>query len=360
MIRRTISLYMLGFLCLTLAAHGGGDAVRRYVFTGEVVRIRVQEVEAEHQLAAHVSTITRGSFGPAVTRICPVKDGFIEVKPLREGIHVVSLGPPADREVRFLAMDPPQSFDAEVVRRRLPRTGEKLLKGKSYTILTMGDSVTHTGNYEKMLVKMLERATGNENITFVDRSYAGRSVDASVRHFARDTSDIDPDLGLLMYGLNDQICFVPLRAFLAQYEWISDAMKDRFDGDTIFLQPTPHIAQFGPSAFRTIGFAEAVSRRGRRLDLPVARTFNGIWGDGGKDLARSVLGMWSLYPRHHRARFTTLWESRGKGDTIHPNALGHLRIARAVFDAITGRKRTPPLRVTGESRWTPRFSCRMP
>jgi lysophospholipase L1-like esterase len=225
----------------------------------------------------------------------------------------------------------------------------------------MGDSVTHTGDFETMLTRLLERATDNPNINFVDKSYGGRSVDAAVRHFTRDTSGIKPHLGLLMYGLNDQAGFVPLRAYLEQYEWIAKALDDRFQADTIFLQPTPHICIFdhGPdrkpyspqTAFRTIGFAEAVKKLGDRLNVPTADTFDAIWGKGGDTVAHSVIAMWPVYPRSAGDQFSTMLES-GKGDTIHPNALGHLRIAKAVFDAISGKRNEKPLRITGLSRWT--------
>jgi len=55
-------------------------------------------------------------------------------------------------------------LDTAAVRKTLPRTGGKLVTGKPFTILAMGDSVTATGDYEAMLVMLLSRATGNPHI----------------------------------------------------------------------------------------------------------------------------------------------------------------------------------------------------
>lgn len=334
--------------------------VSPYVFTDEAARIATPGVEGD--VPCHVSTITVDGFGPAKTMTLTAADGALSVPALCEGIHVVSLGAPVSQELRFLAIAPPPALDAAAVRKALPRTAAKLLGGKPVTILSMGDSVTATGDYEAMLVMLLKRATGNAQITFVDKSYSGRSVDATVRHFDRDTADIKPDLGLLMYGLNDQACFVPLRAYLEQYAWVAAQLAARFRADTVFLQPTPHIAVFGADrqgavtppefAFRTVGFAEAVARLGARRGVPVAQTFAAIWGEGAGTIPEAAMTMWPLYPKGYGAQFSTILESRGKGDTIHPNALGHLQIAKAVFATLNGRTAAQALTITGESRWT--------
>ena len=355
------AIFLASIFSQTLAVAATAAKVKiPYVFTDDVVIINVPDkVEA---VPCHVSTITVDGFGPRKTMLLEAKDGKGSIAPLTEGIHVVSLGNPINKELRFLAIAPPPELNKEAVIKALPHNGEKLLGGKPFTILSMGDSVTRTGDYESMLVMLLKRATGNPNITFVDKSYPGRSVDATVRHFDRDTRDIKPDLGLLMYGLNDQAGFVPLRAYLEQYAWVAEQLDARFQADTIFLQPTPHIAVFGANkkgavnppeyAFRTVGFAAAVANLGSELNVPVVRTFAAIWGDGAGTIQEAAMAMWPLYPRGHRAQFSSILESRGKGDTIHPNALGHLQIAKAVLATLNGQKSSEPLNITGESRWT--------
>lgn len=347
-------------LLAPLSALVAAETSAPYVFTDGAARLATPGIEGA--VACHVSTITADGFGPRKMLTLTAADGAVSVPPLCEGIHVVSLGPPVDKELRFLAIAPPPALDVVTVRKVLPRTGAKLLEGKPFLILSMGDSVTATGDYESLLVMLLARATGNANITFVDRSYPGRSVDATVRHFERDTKGIKPDLGLLMYGLNDQGGGVPLRAYLEQYAWVADRLAARFEADSVFLQPTPHIAVFdaGPGgnveppqlAFRTVGFAEAVATLGTQRGVPVALTFAALWGNGGGTIPQAAMAMWPLYPQSHDAPFSTLLESRGQGDTIHPNVLGHLRIAKAVYAALNGQAAAQPLRFVGESRWT--------
>ena len=331
-----------------------------FVFTDEEARISTG-IRAE-EIACHVSTITAKGFGPKRTAMLQVVDGIVTVQPLAEGIHRVDLGPPVNSQVRFLAITPPAALNAEKVTRQLPRRGKALLVGEPFTMLVMGDSVSHTGEYGTMLARMLERATGNTKIRVVKKAYSGRSVDATVRHFDRDTTDLQPDLGLLMYGLNDQLSFAPFRAYVEQCTWVTEQLSERFGADTIFLQPTPHIdtmrtapdgtrkpAEF---AFRTIGFAGTLSDLGTKLNVPVAETFRAMWGSGKNSVDESAVALWPFYPQSYREPFSTLLESTGKGDTIHPNALGHLQIARAAFNTIGGVKDTPPLTVFGSSRWT--------
>jgi lysophospholipase L1-like esterase len=310
-----------------------------------------------------VRTITRAGWGPTADATGAVVDGRLRIAPLVEGIHIVSVERPVRAEVRFLAIDPPPAADEDTILENLPRRGWKLLAGEEYTILAMGDSVTNTGDYETMLVMMLTRATGNGRIRFLDRSYPGRSVDAAVRFFEDDAILNRPDLGLLMYGLNDQACFVPLDGYLEQYAFIAERMAGDLGADTVFMQPTPHIGvPVGPVekgmdanpphfAFRTIGFAESLGPLAAELGVPLAETFRAIWGGGGDTIQDSVRVMWPLYPPEYSDQMRSMIETDGRGDTIHPNALGHLAMATVVFDAITGRKDEPALSFEGVSEW---------
>jgi lysophospholipase L1-like esterase len=311
----------------------------------------------------NVRTITPAGWGPSASATDGVADGRLRITPLVEGIHIVTVERPVRAEVRFLAIDPPPAADEDAVLENLPRRGWKLLAGEEYTILAMGDSVANTGDYETMLVMMLARATGNGRIRFLDRSYPGRSVDAAVRFFEDDAIPNRPDLGLLMYGLNDQACFVPLDGYLEQYAFIAERMAGDLGADTVFMQPTPHIeVPVGPVekgkdvnpphfAFRTIGFAESLRPLAAGLGVPLAETFRAIWGGGGDTIQDSVRAMWPLYPPGYSDQMRSMIETDGRGDTIHPNALGHLAMANAVFDAITGRKDEPPLSFEGVSEW---------
>lgn len=133
------------------------------------------------------------------------------------GIHQLVITEPVVGELlRLLAIEPPPPpLTAAALVRTLPRRGGALLAGEPFTLLAMGDSVTHTGWYDRILARLLERATGNRRIMVVNRSYPGRSVDALVRNFTADTAQ-RPDLAGIMYGLNDQAAWAPLDGYRAQ------------------------------------------------------------------------------------------------------------------------------------------------
>ncbi|MBN1557677.1 MAG: hypothetical protein JW951_05985 [Lentisphaerae bacterium] len=373
--RRAIAALVLGGLMGAARAETPSGApvpprvAEPCVFTDGLARIAVPGLSGT--VAYRVQTVTVDGWGPAGEGRAPVRDGGIDIPPLAEGIHIVTLPARAgDAEVRFLAVTPPEAPDPETLRRTLPRTAEKLLSGQAFRLLSMGDSVTATGDYESLLVMLLKRATGNDRISFLERAYPGRSVDATVREFPRDAAANDPDLGLLMYGLNDQAAGYVLADYVAQYGWVAGHLASACNADTVFMQPTPvfYLSVFGvtqsrpglppdPPWFimRTVRFAHALRGLGAELGVPVAETFDALWGRGGPTLEDSARAMWPCFPPHHRMQLHSLLESDGRGDCIHPNALGHLQLARAAFRAIAGTPPPePPLALRGVTRWTDR------
>jgi hypothetical protein len=152
------------------------------------------------EVADTLKTITRSGWGPAKDERGPVANGKLEVTPVTESIHIPTLHLATPVELRFLAMTPPPASKPDGLRRR----GEKPSNGEPFNIPAMGDPVTATGDYPQMLAQLLARATGNQKITVIKRAYSGKSVDAMVRNFRDDGPPHKPDLGLLMYGVNDQ------------------------------------------------------------------------------------------------------------------------------------------------------------
>lgn len=333
-----------------------------YVFTDEKAVVELPPTIAAIEYS--IKTMTRAGWGPTREKQGIPVAGHLEITPLTEGIHTVELQTQPPQTVRFLAMQPPSPMSRKQLLQALPRTGRKLLSGEPFRILSMGDSVTNTGDYESLLVKMLARATGNRNISFVDRSYSGRSVDASVREWVNDGPPNHPDLGLLMYGLNDQITNVPLDAYLEQYAWIAKRLHET-GADCVFLQPTPDIgialneAQHKPDSnappyiLRTLGFGEALRPLARDLKVPLAETFHAVWGSGGATLEDSARQMQPVFPPGYDRQMESLLETGGGGDTIHLNVLGHLQIARAVFESLAGVHQSSPWQWQAVTRWTP-------
>lgn len=268
----------------------------------------------------------------------------------------------SDGEGRALLIPPPAPLPAEAAAQTLPLTSGKLFSGKPYTILAIGDSVTATGPYPEILAQLLGRAAGNRAVKVGRAAYPGRSVDAAVRRWDIDGEPAGADLALIMFGLNDQGAASPVEAYLEQTRWLVGRLHAQ-GADVVLLEPTPHInitalpgARGEPPAdaaiFRTIGFAAALRVLGAELGVPVAPTFDALWGGGANDLQGTARALWPLFPAHYSKPFTSLAETEGRGDTIHPNALGHLRLAQAVFGTLAGGQVAEPLGLSGETRWT--------
>ncbi len=258
-----------------------------------------------------------------------------------------------------LVIPVPAALLGEDFLKALPRGGKKLIGGEPFTILAIGDSVTATGPYPEILARLLARATGNQEIRIVRAAYSGRSVDAAVRRFEKDALPAKADLALILFGLNDQAAGSPLEAYLEQTSWLVERLRAQ-GTDVVLLEPTPHInitplpGDKGPppaaaSIFRTVGFAAALRALGADLSAPVVPAFDALWGQGGSDLQQAAKNAWPLFPTHYSKPFTSLVETEGRGDTIHPNAQGHLRLAQAVFATLADRVTPTPLHITART-----------
>ncbi len=336
---------------------GSGSTVREpLVFTDE--KAVVENTSLDGPKEAEVTLLTVKGWETSKTVTVTFTNGKAGIEPVGEGIHVVRV---AETEARFLAISPPPEIRPEAVRRSLPTSSQKLLGGEPVTILALGDSVTATGEYPEILRRMLARATKNPHVSVVVKGHPGRSVDASVRLWAKEGPPNKPDLGLIMYGLNDQAAGSSLPAFVEQTRYLVDRLRE-IGSDAILLEPTPHIqmsaspdANSAPPAaasiFRTITFAGVARDLARELKIPLARTFDALWQEGGLDSASTARKLWPVFPLSYSRQYTSMLEAGGRGDTIHPNALGHLALARAVFNTINGAEKSPALVCTGVTRW---------
>jgi len=333
---------------------------KHYFWIDEDIIFKVFNYEKD-KISYRVKIINENGWGKVIDGKINIKNGEFKIRLLDEGINIFEF---PSQEIRILAIRPPEKINVKEIKKTLPNTWKKLLSGKEYKILAMGDSVTHTlsslGGYEKILAMYLERATGNKNIKTINRGYPGRSVDAAVRFFKEDVIETKPDLSLLMYGLNDDACGYSICAYIESYEYIGEKIKKELNSDIIFLQPTPHIKidfenlkNSNPPnfIFRTIVFADSVKQLGKKLNIPVAETFHYIWGNGGNSLIESAKNMFPLYPLSYRLPFSSLIEKEGNGDRIHPNVIGHLKMAKAIYDSINGRRKDYPLEFEGKCLW---------
>jgi lysophospholipase L1-like esterase len=345
-IRRLAVLLVLWLVSFGQAAQ---PAPAVYHFTDETVRLTLPEASSYTLRVISDAGLSGETHGA-------VSNGIAKLEPTDEGIYIIN--PDLGKEVRFLAMDPPPAMDDATLRRVLPRNAERLLAGKPIRFLAMGDSVTATGDYENMLRLMLTRATGNQRIEMIDRSYPGRSVDASVRNFQRDALDNQPQVAMIMYGLNDQGAGCSLRAYLEQVEWLVRRLRNECGTDPIVMLPTPDISlakdatEYTPYVIRTVGFGTWLRDAMASLDVPVVDTFHALWGKGAPTFEQTCHAMRPRFPTHYSKHFTSMLEAGGKGDGIHPNALGHLALAKAIYATLSGHTRKPPAQVRATSTWT--------
>jgi lysophospholipase L1-like esterase len=327
-----------------------------FVFTDESATLRLPG--AEGPLPAGIILVTPDGLSPARACSLDFRGGVATLSPLGEGIHIVRLGDDAGAELRFLAMEPPAPPVPGLVEQRLPRTGRKLAAGEPFMLLAMGDSVTETGEFHELLALLLQRAFGNPHVSAVKRGKAGRSIDATLRHFDVDTEELHPDLGLLQYGLNDQGARMPLPDFLATQEAIVETMAQRFGADTVTIASTPQLGGYWPerpdTAFRTRSWGVAQARVARERGRVHVDGFDALWPAHAEGLHQAEQALAPLYPRAYFDRFSSLLETAGRGDGTHPNALGHLLLAKAVYAALClPEPASDALEIVAESAWTP-------
>lgn len=343
------SLGWMWMVCvITHTIHAQGPLV----FVGETASVSFNDPKQQQSLICSIRVLTReGWLDQGSSTFTTNAQGQVQFTPDLPGLFVLTTQSGKPVEARLLAMDKPAPINRDALLRALPRQGKRLLTGEPITLLAIGDSVTATGDYPKLLAMMLQQATGNRNITVQVKAHPGKSVDATLRTYASDVLPLAPHIALLMYGLNDQGAGGSMDTYLKQSAWIAQRLASDANADVILLEPTPHIAST-QDAFRTIGFAQAITQLGEQLHLPVACTFDAIWGKGGNSVDQCMTDMQPLFPPHYRRQWQSMLETEGKGDTIHPNVLGHLAMARAVFQTITGQNQTQkPLFFQAKNAW---------
>lgn len=363
--------YLLALLLFVLAvpAVAGplkGRLASPYQWTDRPARVALEGVPAGARTLP--CTLRRLPLSPNETPPAPQKLDLpvlpgpaVEIPPLPvEAIQVAGLqAGEAYGEVRFMTMAPPE-LDAAGFARAFPRCYRVLSSHQPFRLVTMGDSVTATGDYGEMLCAMLRRVFGYEDITCVRRAYSGRSADASVRFLQADGVETQPTLVTIMYGLNDAVCGVEKDTYAGNYEAITQVAREQAGAEVMYLGGTPDIGRsqllglVDPQMMlRTWDFCSALEDLGARLRVHVAPTFRAVWGTGRRDLEASARSMWGRFPTGYGSQLEPMLE--GVGDTIHPGALGHLAMAKACWETLNGRQEpADPLRMEATAEWTTR------
>lgn len=339
-------------VCLT----GGhtAHAQELITFIGDQCAITLPNLHPPKTLTYSIRVLTReGWVTKGKQTLEADTSGRVHFTPDLQGLFELStIDTASPTSLRLLAINRPARINPDALRIALPHHGQRLLEGQPVTLLAMGDSVTATGIYHQLLVMLLREATGNKQINLHVKAHPGKSVDATVRTYDSDIKPIAPHIGLLMYGLNDQGAGGAMDVYLKQTQWICQQLTTDFDTDMVLLEPTPHI-ESEQTAFRTRGYIQALRQLASQMNLPIAPTFDAIWGEGGKDIAQSMAKMRPFFPPHYRKQWQSLIETHDKGDTIHPNILGHLAMAQAVYNTLNSH--TPalnPLQFKAQNVWS--------
>jgi lysophospholipase L1-like esterase len=191
-------------------------------------------------------------------------------------------------------------------------------------IVCFGDSITgiyyHTGGrraWPEMLGIALKQIYPNSNAKIVN---SGLSDDSTIRALARFERDVlvhQPDLVVVMFGMND-IVRLPRDQFrenLLKIVHLSQA-----SGAAVILGTQNTIVETEATGGRTnqklAEFAEVVRQVGQSEQIPVADCYT----------AYETI----------RARDERTWQML-LSDPFHPNMNGHKRIAELVAEAITGK-----------------------
>ena len=172
----------------------------------------------------------------------------------------------------------------------------------------------------------------NPSIRAVRSARPGCSADATVRNCERDIHPHSPDLLLIMYGLNDQICHVSPDIYVENYLWLARRARQEFNCDVLFLTPTPHPdpGESAPGfAWRTGVMAASLSGHGFET-VPIFERFSEFSAKSESQLLEQLR---RYYP--------------GPPDFIHPDSAGHERIAGIIFDFLNDELTEDPLTISG-------------
>ena len=319
---------LAGLLPNWVGAAPAVTAVTRWVFTDESWVLKLTEPPAAVDVGVRVQDET--GLGPETKARLAITDGQAMLKPLAEGLHVVTLGPPYATTLRLLAVDPPAAVDREKVAARLPLGGRRLLDGKPYTVVVLTDQAAW---WEELLAGMLTRATGNRAVTAASRAYPPPGPGKALCASGADVARLKPALAVLAFGQAE----TPLETWLEEHQRLATHLRNECRADTV-LAPLPADVERGQSGLAAaLRAAEGLRTLAPSLSAALAETIPAAWAPGAAELGTGLQRL--------RARAEL-------GADGLPGALAAVRVARAVWQAVSGLDGRPPLRLEAVLRWT--------
>jgi lysophospholipase L1-like esterase len=217
-----------------------------------------------------------------------------------------------------LAADPPAASPPPAL-----RAVSLLESGQPVRIVCFGDSVTgvyyHTGGRRAwcdLVGLALRRLYPGAHVEMINAGVSGNNTSHALQRMEADVLRHDPQLVLVMFGLNDVVGITP-EGFRANLGQIVQRARQR--GAEVILM-TPNAVSPGDSARtpeKVAAYAQITREVGRELLVPVADTYQAFHSVQTAD--------------------NTAWV-RLMSDAIHPNMRGHKLLAAEAVLTLTGRR----------------------
>ena len=207
----------------------------------------------------------------------------------------------------------------------LPKTTSLLKSGKrAVRIVCFGDSITgvyyHTGArraWADMLGIALQRAYPRAKVQMINAGVSGHTTVYGLRRIKRDVLDKQPDLVVVMFGMNDVVHF-PLAKYSGNLRKIVNQCRG-VGAEVVLCTPNSIYPDAAPRrpVKRLAEFAAAAREVAKQLSVPLADCYASY--------------------EQLRAEDPLAWQLL-MSETIHPNLQGHKRFAELITTVISGRR----------------------
>jgi acyl-CoA thioesterase I len=208
----------------------------------------------------------------------------------------------------------------------LPKLVDDLTAGtRTIKVVGFGDSITgvyyHTGGrraWPEMLGIALQRVCPQAKIEVTNAGVSGGSTTSGLARMDRDVLAHQPDLVVIMFGMND-VAGIPPETYEANLRTMVQKCRD-VKSEVLLCTPNWIAPDNGARDLTKLtAYAEIVRKVGRELSLPVADTF----------------AAYAAVHQRDQREWTLLMS-----DGIHPNMRGHKLFAEEMAAAITGKRPT--------------------
>jgi acyl-CoA thioesterase I len=204
------------------------------------------------------------------------------------------------------------------------KVAQKLAAGQEpVSIVAFGDSITgvyyHTGGrraWPEMLQIALQRLYPRATVQVSNAGISGNNTVAALARLETDVLQRQPDLVVVMFGMND-VCGIPPEQYQANLREIVSRCRG-VGAEVVLCTPNSVYPEDGARPMpKLAAYADLVRALGQELGVPVSDVFAAYEGIRARD-SRAWMALMS--------------------ETIHPNMRGHKVIAEEVAWTISGRR----------------------